>query len=306
MNTANAPEQPLPDSGIEDRIASIFGGNSPKPPEPEDSQQTAAASEEQPEGYEPPAEETFELDIDGEKFVLPKKLEKGFLQERDYTQKSQTLADQRRTLEHVQQQMRVAQMEQQFHQAIADEQKQMQMLDYMIAQRSQQNWAQMSTDEILRARLELDQLRDQKGGLEKQIGEKQQQFQAQQQQELAKLQAQSLDVVKKHVPGWNEQVAKDVREHALSQGYTEAELSAIYDPRHAVTLWKAAQYDKARSNAQPAVAQAKAAKVSSTNPMPQHVKNQLNFRKAVAKTEGNPQARKQVVEARIADIFAKR
>src|SRR5688572_2610686 len=122
------PEQPSRDSGpppLESRIARIFGPKEPQaPPQQKAPQQRAPepepevsldadadspdVSEVQEEGAADPApqEETFELDIEGEKYVLPKKLEKGFLQERDYTQKSQSLADQRRLVEVKEQQFR--------------------------------------------------------------------------------------------------------------------------------------------------------------------------------------------------------
>src|SRR6185312_13074674 len=110
METQTQTEQ-APAASVEDRIANIFGAEPPKKQavpqqapvqeEPAQTEEPQAASEEQPSEEESaaPAEETFELEIDGEKFVLPKKLEKGFMQERDYTQKSQTLADQRRQIE---------------------------------------------------------------------------------------------------------------------------------------------------------------------------------------------------------------
>jgi hypothetical protein len=297
MPTENAPEQPEQQDSVEDRIANILGSDT-ETEEPE-----AAASEETEEGTQPPAEETFELEMDGEKFVLPKKLEKGFMQEKDYTQKSQTLAEQRRTLDLVHEQARVAQMQQQFQGEIAGELSQLQMLDAVIKQTQSIDWASMSTDELLRKRLDLDALKDQRQTLLESLEGKRTEWTQKQQGEFAKIKAQSLDAIKKRIPGWSESLAKSIREHALNDGYTEAELSSIVDPRHAVTLWKAHQFDQLQAKAQKTVQDVKGVKTTPSNQMPQQVKDKLNYRKAIAKVPRGTQDHQRIVQDRIAKIF---
>jgi hypothetical protein len=293
----SAPEQPLADSGVEDRIASIFGNNEPdEPQDTEQPQETEAASQE-------PAEETFELEHEGEKFVLPKKLEKGFMQEKDYTQKSQSLAEQRRTLEHVQQQMRIAQQGAEFQQSVKAEQQEIFSIDSELKQLSHVDWSSMTTDQILKIKLRVDQLKDQRDNVTKQLETKQQQFTALQQQQIQQLQSQSTDIVRKAIPAWNEQVQKEVREHALNDGYTAEEIGAIFDPRHAITLWKAAQYDKAKSQAKPAIQQAKIVKPGSSNPMSERTKQDLAFRKAVKANKPESREYKRALEDRIGAKF---
>jgi hypothetical protein len=282
---------------------------------PEPQQQTdqvpaePAATSETGEAEAPPESTapTFEeVEYEGETYQVPPKLKEAIIRHSDYTKKTTEVAEAKKLLEHQQAQMRLANVQQEFEQSIAAERQQITMYDWAISERSKANWAQMSTDEIVRAKLELDQLKEQKSGLESEIGKKQQQHLTKFQEQVKAAQKQAGELLKQRIPGWSDTTAKETRDWALSNGFTNDELSSIHDPRHAEVLWKASQYDKARKSAQPAVQQAKAAKVSSANPMPPDVRDKLNFRNAVKRTEGKPQERKAAVEQRIAGIFGKR
>lgn len=281
----------------------------PQPPAPTDQVPEEAATSEEAEAHEAEAEPTApefeEVEYEGETYQVPPKLKEAIIRQSDYTKKTQEVADQRRTLEVLQQESHMARLQEQFQKDTAQENQQLQALEWALQQPV--DWKSMSTDDALRYKLQLDGWRDQKSALEKSIGEKRQGWEKKQHEAYTKMVDDSLAVVAKRIPGWSPAVAKSVTEHALSEGYTDHELRrANTDPRLAVTLWKAAQYDKARSSATPAVAQAKAAKVSSSQPMSPQVKSQLAFRKTIAKTEGNPIQRKAAVEARVMEIFGKR
>jgi hypothetical protein len=291
-------EQPPGDS-VENRIANIFGGETEQPEETQAASEPEAPSEE----TKPPADETFEAEIDGEKFTLPKKLEKSFMQEKDYTQKSQSLAEQRRTLDLVHDQARIAQMSQKFQGEVAPELQQLHMLETVIKQAQSQDWSSMQTEELLRKRLELDNLREQRNTLFQAVQAKHQEFTQKQQGEYDQLKTKSLEMIKKRIPTWTEATAKEIREHALNDGYTEAELASILDPRHAVTLWKAQQFDKLQANAKKTVQEVKSVKTTPANPMPQQVKEKLNFNKAMSKTQPGSRERQRVIDDRIAKIF---
>jgi hypothetical protein len=296
------PETPIeqaPEASVEDRIGALFG-DAPAADAPDSpAQDTEAASD--TAQAEPPAPETFELEVDGEKFVLPKKLEKGFLQEKDYTQKSQTLAEQRRSLEMAQRQQRIAAMSTDFQKEVASDVQQMSMIDWALNQRV--DWNSMSTDEAFRKKLELDSLKDEKARLEKQIDGKKSEWGNKQAQEIAKLRAESLETIKKRIPGWTDTSAKELREYGLSEGMTEEELNSILDPRHVSILWKAQQYEKLKAQATPAANAAKNLKTTPTNPMPQHVKDKLAFRKEVSKHAPGSTQQQRLVKDRIAKLF---
>lgn len=297
-------ETPQGDQGsgqsLSDRIASAFGGGD-EPQQVEQPQETAeAASEQAPQEAQPPAEEFFELEYEGEKFQLPKKLEKGFMQEKDYTQKSQKIADTMRMLEHTQSQMRVASAMQSFRDSV---QSDVQALAAAEAQENYilQNWRNLTEAD----RAELPRVTAQVAKAKADLAEKERAFLAQQKQQIESLQAQSLDIVKKAIPNWNPEIAKGVREWAISEGYTAEELGSIHDPRHAVTLWKAQQYDAMKAKAAPVVKQVPVAKPGSSNPMPAEVKDRLNYRKQLAKFEKGSPERQRVARDRVADIFSR-
>jgi hypothetical protein len=285
-------EQPTQDS-VQDRIGSILEGDSA--PEPE-----AVTAEGEPTA---PVEETFEVDIEGEKYVLPKKLEKSFLQEKDYTQKAQSLAEHRRALDVAHEQARIAQFQQQFSHEVAAELNQLRMLDAVIQQTQQSDWASMSTDEIIRKRLDLDTFKDQRNEVLTKVQGKEREWGEKQQTEFNRLKAQAVETISKRIPGWSESVAKSIKDHAISEGYTEAEMASIIDPRQAVTLWKAQQFDQLQAKAQKTVGDIKSIKTTPTNGMPQQVKDKLSFHKAMKSTQRGSPEHQRIVGDRIAKLF---
>src|SRR6185369_7772790 len=108
MSVMPVADQAPPEQSVEDRIASRFG-ETPK---------------EQPaEEAEAPAEDLFELDFGGEKYQLPAKLKESFMLQKDYTQKTQEIAEQRRAYEHTSELAKSAQLERAFHESIGAEQQ---------------------------------------------------------------------------------------------------------------------------------------------------------------------------------------
>src|SRR6185503_4216071 len=148
-------EQPSGDStvSIEDRVgAALFGSpvkqpkapaapqipDAPEPaeagadaPNPEEPEQEAASDA---DGSAPQAPETFEFEMEGEKFVLPKKLEKSLMHERDYTQKAQELSLQRKQAEYIQEQARIANFRNEFEKEAGPEFQKLAAYDSVLGQ----------------------------------------------------------------------------------------------------------------------------------------------------------------------------
>lgn len=321
MQTSEQAAAPAADSrSIQQRIGAWLStpSDAPKPepkqvaPAPEQAAEpatdqvpdtTEATSDEAPaESTAPPFEE---VEFEGKTYQVPPELKEAFIRQSDYTKKSQSLAEQRRSMELLQQEQQLAKLHQEFQTSTQAEQQQLQALEYVLSQPV--DWGSMSTDELLKAKVKLDGWREQKAALEKSIGEKRKEWEGKQSEAYTKLVRESLDVVGKRIPGWGPALAKQVTEHALSEGYTDHELRrANTDPRLAITLWKAQQYDSLKAKATAVPQTAKAVKTTATNPMPAQVKDQLNFRKQVARTEGKPAERRALVEQRIQNIFGKR
>jgi hypothetical protein len=310
-------EQPSGDSGapsLDSRIDSIFSGRPLQQPKPQQPQQEAVADElpveaeevadELPVETQQTQEETFELELEGDKYVLPKKLEKAVLQERDYTQKSQSLADQRRLVELKEQQFQVRELHQKFNTDVANEVKQMQMIDAVLEQPV--NWQGMSTDEAFRHKIQLDDLKQQRDKLAKAVNDKYQTWQQQQQASQQELQRKTIEVLRSRIPTWSDAVASEVTAHFRERGLTDADFAAMnQNPVYIEAAYKAMQFDKLQAKATKTVAQAKTVKTTSAKPMPQQVKDHFAYKKALAKTpEGSPERRK-VVEGKIASIFSR-
>jgi hypothetical protein len=69
-------------------------------------------------------------------------------------------------------------------------------------------------------------------------------------------------------------------------------------------LWKAYQYDQLQQKAQPTVSQARIAKPTPTNPMPQRVKEKLNYKNALSRAK-TPEDRHKIATQRIGNIFSR-
>lgn len=312
MNTLAVTEQASEPSVEERAAAALFGSPAPKAapaapeaPEPTDPEETAppeAELTEAPEATEPVADETFEFELDGEKWALPKKLEKAIQNNRDYTQKSQEIANQRRTFEALNEQANAFRLTQEFNASVAQEMQQLQAYDSVLSQPLDPS---LPEGDILRAMIQRNQWKDQRDAIARSINEKHQQYKQNYDKSLTEMRSKALEAVTKRVPGWNDALWTSVREHAKADGYTDVELGAIADPRHQITLWKAQQYDSLKSKAVKTVADVKAVKTTPSNPMPQHVKDNLAFKKQLAKAQ-SPAEKSKLAEARIGAMFAKR
>jgi hypothetical protein len=312
MNTDQAPTP-----SVEERVGKAFanfaGFPEKKPeaapiqaqePEAELPEPSAETTTEVPEA--PAVDETFEFEIDGETYAVPKKLEKAFQNNRDYTQKSQDVANQRRTFEVLHEQAKVASLRGAFETENAKDLQQLQAYDSVLEQYKSFDWNSLTTEQILRERVKIDQWKAEREDIARKLTTNHQQWVQRHEQALADLKTKAEEAVSKRIPNWNDESWKAVREHAKSDGYTEAELADILDPRHKVTLWKAQQFDQLKAKATKTVIDAKGIRTTSSNPMPAAVKDKLNFRKVIAKTQPGSPERRAAVESRIGSIFAKR
>lgn len=307
-------------ASIDSRVeAALFGPKKTQAPPPPKQQQRAPEPEPEAEGEAPnpeqdadapdgtapqSAEELFEIEVDGETFALPKKLEKAVLQERDYTQKTQTLAEQRKQFELLHEQARIANFRQEFEAEASEELSQLHAYDAVLKQPV--DWSSMTTDEAFRKKLQLDQWKDERDAIAKTLHGKHQQYEKRVQDALKELRAKSQETIQKRIPNWSEATQKAIRDHAIADGYTEAELNQIIDPRHTLTLWKAQQFDQLKAKAAKTVSDVRTVKSTASNPMPQHVKEKLAFNKALKSAPENSPQRKQAVESRVASLFNKR
>ena len=283
-------DQPETESSIADRAAEAFLGREPATDDsPETEPTNEASADEAPAPESVP--DTVEIEYDGERYSIPKSLEKAILQERDYTQKSQEVAEQRRKLEARQAQQDIYAREREFEQSIREESMQLSAMDAWLEQQKKTDWASLATDDLLRKRIEIDGVKERRDELAKTVESKRSEFEESVKKSTAELRQKSLEALSKSVPNWSEATLKAVRERAESEGFTGDEIDRIMlDARSAKVLWKAAEYDRLKAATGKASQAASAAppivKPGAVKQMQPAVKNDLALRKqqSTAKT----------------------
>lgn len=283
-------EQPQGDS-VESRIASSLFGEQSNEQQPS----------EQPQAEEAP--ETFEFEYGGAKHVLPKALEKAVMQEKDYTQKSQQVSERAKDFDRQFAQVKLHQQSVQFEQSIQPERQTLSVLEAVLQDFQNKNWAGMQAEELIRTRIEMEGYQQRKAALEAQIGQKRAQFEQSVKTELDKIRSEASESIKRRIQGWSDTHDAEIKAYALDKGITAEEMDGVFDPRHKEILWEAAQYQKLKASAQPATQQLKAVKTGSTTPMPKDVKEKLSFNRELNKVGSNSGDGQRLITARLGSMF---
>lgn len=252
----------------------------------------------QPEGNEP---ETAEIEWNGTKVPVPKDLKDAFMRNEDYTKKTMELGEQRRALDQARENVMRSQMDAQFQESVAPEMKELSVIDAYLAEVGKINWASMTTEQMMRTRIEVDQVRERRESLRQSMQGKRAKFDEAVKAKLSELKAKSRELAAKSIPNFTEETEKAIKQYAMAEGLSETEVdNVLLDPRSAKILWKASQFEKVQSDAGKKVpAAVKALKPGGTNPMSPKTASDLNFRKAMhnAKTSGD---KARVIEDRLA------
>lgn len=293
------------EQSISDKIAAKFGLGDEAPPEQEESEAPAAVSEDTeaaPEA-ETPEPDVAEVEYEGKTYQVPPELKEAIITKGDYTQKTQELANQRRIVEAQQEALKSAALEKQFHESVKDEISQLQSLDANLKLYDQLNWRDMSSEDLMRHKFELDNLKEKRQELVNSVNGKYGQFtqtmKAHEQEVIKK----GEEVLAKAIPKWGNETKKAIVDYALKQGYTQQELNAMVDPRVAITLWKAQQFDQLKTTAQKApVKTTPVVKPGAVNTMSDADKGRLAFQKQM-KSAKTSQDKAKAIEAELMNRF---
>ncbi len=214
----------------------------------------------------PEVDDSEEIDHEGEKYKLPKKLaeewKNGRLRQQDYTVKTQDLAKQKTEFETAQQEFVARQQFQQQHiQAVAK----VMAIDERLEQFSKLDWNALTDADPVQA-LKLDrQMRELQQQRVQQIDGLQQsqaKLTFEQQQATARRQQEAREELSKDIPGFGTaEVQKQLLEVGKAAGYKQEELASVQDPRAVKLLHKAYLYDQL-------IAKAKAPVTTSANITP--------------------------------------
>lgn len=229
--------------------------------------------------------EVVEMEIDGQLYEVPAQLKDHILRQQDYTVKTQEVASQRREIEARQSEIQHRAQQFEFAESIQPDLLKAQQLEQQAEQAHQylrDNIDSLSSVDIEKIRLAVEDARRERDQLVQSLQTKQKEFQQAQEQSRSELLKKGTEVLRSKIPNWGESHAKQVREYALSNGFTEQEISNVLDPRQVEVLWKASQYDtlqKGKTAAVKKVQDAPTIKAKSRNPMPKETQNALNLRK---------------------------
>ena len=204
-----------------------------------------------PEGgeTEPPPEEEDEIEVDGRKFALPKtaaeKLRSERMMHADYTQKTMSVANDRKMVEEYAQ--NVAQQYQQ-QQAILSENAKILSIDAQIEQFQKLDWNTIISQDPQYAMQLQQQQRALEGKRQEAINgltQKQQQQALNEQQVTAKLMQDANSYWMREIPGWSDARSTQLLNYGVSQGIPAHVLgrAAINQPALAKILHKAELYD---------------------------------------------------------------
>lgn len=183
-------------------------------------------------------DEEVEVDLD--------ELLKGYSRTADYTRKTQSLAEQRKAVEAEAQKVQEAkQLRDQYAQRL-------ELIEQMLKQQPEEDLSALKDNDPIGYAVKVAERAER----EKQLAAVRQEREA----VLAKQQAEHQEALKAHlkteaerlqaaIPEFADEakaevIKREIREYAKSSGFTDQELSQVYDHRAVVSLWKAAQYDK--------------------------------------------------------------
>ena len=244
------------------------------------------------------------LDWEGQSLRIPKTLKEAAMRHEDYTRKTQEVGEQRKSLEQVQSIAELQRHENNFMRSVEPERQELYMIDQYLKQFSTLNWSQMSTEEIMRHRIEMDTAKDRRTAVADSINGKQRKFMDELQSKLGQLRGKSRELASKSIQGYSEETEKTIREFAKSEGLADREIdNVLLDPRSVKILWKASQFDKIKAGTAKAgeTAERVLRPGTAARTMPKEVVDKLNLGKKLAAAKGKgSQAVANVIEDKLA------
>ena len=239
----------------------LMGDDGADEGQPEEIQETEEVVEESAEQVEEPKRK-YRAKVDGEEVEVEiDELINGYQRTADYTKKSQALAEQRKALE-----AERVHLEQVKQERLAYAQK-LQALNQFLSQQGQgENLEALKEVDPIGYAVKVAERTERDKQLAVVRAEQQriaQQQQAEQQQSLQKHIASEAERLSAAIPELSgpkgDDVRKQIREYAKSQGWSEQELGSVYDHRAVVALYKAMKFEqlqKSKPDIQKKVSQA--------------------------------------------------
>jgi len=173
----------------------------------------------------------------------------------DYTKKTQSLAEERKAIEAqaqaIKAQESMLQERAAVQQALIKDFAKISSVDESIEQFNSVDWNALTDSDPVQAQklfYQYSQLTNQRNKLVAELNQKQEQLAQQQQAHYQELLAKGVEQLKRDIPDWNQDKAKELRDTGKALGFTDQELSSVVDPRMVRVLWEASQFRKLQSS----------------------------------------------------------
>ena len=200
--------------------------------------------------------ESIKLKVNGEEIEKPLDEVVALAQQGlDYTKKTQEVAEKRKELESLENQIRMQEQQLQEQSMLNSELIQdvakITALDQQLSEYQDVNWEELSDSDFVTAQKKFftfNQLQQQRSNLVSQFESKRQEALNKQQQMVAEKVAKGREVLAKEIPNWSQETTQEIISIGREDyGFTDAELNAIIDPRHVRVLHDAMQWRKLKS-----------------------------------------------------------
>jgi hypothetical protein len=244
MDTTPNGSGPLDVHSATNAILGLMGGEEGEEPTPQEPQQESEVVETEQEVEEVPR---YRVKAAGEeREVTLDDLIKGYQLGTDYTSKTQALAEQRKAFEAEKSAVEQAK-------ALRDQYAQrLELIGKVLAEQNKtEDFEHLKETDPIGYAVKVAEATQREKQLAAVTAERQRLAQQQQADAQSQLQSYLAEEAKKlaqHIPDWEtekgEEVRRDIRTFAKGLGFSDQELSQVYDSRAVLTLWKAAQYDK--------------------------------------------------------------
>ena len=200
--------------------------------------------------------ESIKLKVNGEEIEKPLDEVVALAQQGlDYTKKTQEVAEKRKELESLENQIRMQeqnlQQQSMLNSELIQDVAKITALDQQLSEYQDVNWEELPDSDFVTAQKKFftfNQLQQQRSNLVSQFESKRQEALNKQQQMVAEKVAKGREVLAKEIPNWSQETTQEIISIGRDDyGFTDAELNAIIDPRHVRVLHDAMQWRKLKS-----------------------------------------------------------
>ena len=172
----------------------------------------------------------------------------------DYTKKTQEVAEQRKAVETMQEQLKAQEQQfmeqQQLNSLLIEDVAKITSLDQQLSQYANVDWQKLTDSDFVEAQkhyMAYNQLQQERNNLVSQFETKRQEALTKHQSALAERIKKGKEVLAKEIPNWSPETTQEVVTTGKEYGFTDDELNAIVDPRHVKVLYDAMQWRKLKS-----------------------------------------------------------